>query len=246
MVIVAACPHPYPLPHAGEGDRLRGRAVLRLGPYPSLPRKRRVRLPMPRNVWSAARRKSREDVMPSAVAAIARAKSRFWRVGGLAVAAALLALTGGDALAAGAKVTVAVGGESCICYLPVILARQLGYYEEAGVTVELIDFKGGSTALTAVLGGSADVVSGYYDHTVELAAKDKPMQSIIIYDNLPGEVLVVSPKSTDIASVKDLVGKPVGVSAPGSSTDFFLKYLLRKNGLDPNKVPVVGIGLGSA
>jgi len=163
----------------------------------------------------------------------------------LCLAAVLLALGIGPAVAAGTKVTIAVGGESCICYLPVILARQLGYYEEAGITAELVDFKGGSTALTAVLGGSADIVSGYYDHTVELAAKDKPMQSIVIFDNLPGEVLVVSPKNPEIKKVADLVGKQVGVSAPGSSTDFFLKYVLRKAGVDPNKVPVVGIGLGA-
>jgi NitT/TauT family transport system substrate-binding protein len=169
------------------------------------------------------------------------------RLGGLVLAAALAL---GAALAsesAAAKVTIAVGGESCICYLPVVLARQLGYFEEAGVAVELVDFKGGSTALTAVLGGSADVVCGYYDHTVELAAKQKPMQSIVIYDNLPGEVLVVSPKSTaEVKSIADLAGKSVGVSAPGSSTDFYLKYLLRKNGIDPGKVGVVGIGLGAS
>jgi NitT/TauT family transport system substrate-binding protein len=181
------------------------------------------------------------------VALPAEAMSR--RIAGIALAAALLVFggAGSAADAAGPKVTIAVGGEQCICYLPTILARQLGFYEEAGLTVELVDFKGGSTALTAVLGGSADVVSGYYDHTVELAAKDKPMQSIVIYDNLPGEVLVVSPKSlADVKTVADLAGKQVGVSAPGSSTDFFLKYLLRKNGVDPSKVPVVGVGLGSA
>ena len=44
-------------------------------------------------------------------------------------------------------------------------------------------------------------------------------------------------------SVKDLAGKKVGVSAPGSSTDFFLKYLLAKNGVDPDAVAVIGIGL---
>ena len=172
----------------------------------------------------------------------------FRRLGGIALAASLCALVGAapEARAAGSKVTIAVGGEACLCYLPVILARQLGYYEEAGINAELVDFKGGSTALTAVLGGSADIVSGYYDHTVELAAKGKAMQAIVIYDNLPGEVLVVSPKNTDIKTVKDLVGKPVGVSAPGSSTDFYLKYMLRKDGVDPSKVPVVGIGLGSA
>ena len=43
------------------------------------------------------------------------------------------------------------------------------------------------------------------------------------------------PKHTDkIKSVKDLANKKIGVSAPGSSTDFFLKYILKKNGVDPN------------
>src|SRR6266516_135412 len=142
------------------------------------------------------------------------------------------------------RVTVAVGGAACLCYLPTVLAQQLGEYEKAGVDVELINFKGGSQALTAVLGGSADVVSGYYDHCVNLAAKNQPLQAFVTYDRYPGLVLVVSPKQTEeIHSIKDLAGKKVGVSAPGSSTDFFLKYLLHKNGVDPNSVAVVGIGL---
>jgi NitT/TauT family transport system substrate-binding protein len=181
----------------------------------------------------------------SAVIADLVVRVRGARVG-LFAAAALLAAVAAAPASQAAAVKIAVGGSSCICYLPTILAEQLGYYKEAGLDVELSDFKGGSTALTAVLGGSADIVSGFYDHTVELAAKNKPMQSIVIFDRLPGLVLMVSPKSTGaIKTVSDLVGKTVGVSAPGSSTDFYLKYLLRKNGLDPNKVAVVGIGNGA-
>ncbi len=143
-------------------------------------------------------------------------------------------------------VRIAVGGSSCLCYLPAVLAEQLGNYKKAGVEVEMADFKGGAPALTAVLGGSSDVVSGYYDHTVELQAKGKFLESIVVFDRFPGLVLVVSPANTDtIKSVKDLVGKKVGVSAPGSSTDFFLKYLLRKDGEDPLKTAVVGIGNGA-
>ena len=52
-------------------------------------------------------------------------------------------------------------------------------------------------------------------------------------------------KRKDIKSIKDLAGKAVGVSAPGSSTDFFLKYLLAKNGMDPASASVVGIGLAA-
>src|SRR6266849_7364365 len=144
------------------------------------------------------------------------------------------------------KVSIAVGGAGCLCYLPTMLAHQIGEYEKAGLEVELINFKGGSQALTAVIGGSADVVSGYYDHCVNLAAKNQPLQAFVTYDRYPGLVLVVSPKHTEEThSIKDLAGKKVGVSAPGSSTDFFLKYLLKKNGLDPTSASVIGVGLGA-
>ena len=157
-----------------------------------------------------------------------------------AAACALMLMSG----LAVAKVTIAVGGAGCLCYLPTVLAQQLGEYQKAGVEVELINFKGGSQALTAVLGGSADIVSGYYDHCVNLAAKNQALQAFVVYDRYPGLVLVVSPKHTGtINSIKDLANKKVGVSAPGSSTDFFLKYLLSKNGVDANSVGVVGIGL---
>src|SRR5690349_24064901 len=161
-----------------------------------------------------------------------------------AISAALL-LSSGMALAQ-SKVTLAVGGGSCLCYLPTMLAQALGEYEKAGVNVEIVDFKGGSESLKAVIGGSADVVSGYFDHCVNLAAKGQHLQSFVVYDRYPGLALVVSPKHTDeIKSVKDIANKKVGVSAPGSSTDFFLKYLLSKNGVDPNSVGVVGVGLGA-
>ncbi|HZP71133.1 MAG TPA: ABC transporter substrate-binding protein [Pseudolabrys sp.] len=162
----------------------------------------------------------------------------------LAVALAAFVLSSGLALAQ-SKVTLAIGGASCLCYLPTMLAYQLGEFKKAGVDVEVVQFKGGSESLKAVMGGSADVVSGYFDHCVNLAAKGQHLQSFVVYDRYPGFALVVSPKhSAEINSIKDLANKKIGVSAPGSSTDFFLKYILKKNGVDPNSVGVVGVGLG--
>jgi NitT/TauT family transport system substrate-binding protein len=159
---------------------------------------------------------------------------------------AALLLSSGLALAQ-SKITIAVGGAGCLCYLPTVLAKQLGEFEKAGVNAEIVDFKGGSESLKAVIGGSADVVTGYFDHCVNLAAKGQHLQAFVVYDRFPGLVLVVSPKHTsEVKSVKDLANKKVGVSAPGSSTDFFLKYLLSKNGVDPNSVGVIGVGLGGS
>jgi len=142
----------------------------------------------------------------------------------LAATLAAIVLSSGFALAQ-SKITLAVGGGSCLCYLPTMLAQALGEYEKAGVNVE---------------------VSGYFDHCVNLAAKGQHLQSFVVYDRYPGFALVVSPKhSNEINSIKDLAGKKVGVSAPGSSTDFFLKYMLSKNSVDPNSVGVIGVGLGA-
>src|SRR2546423_3400774 len=166
-------------------------------------------------------------------------------IGRLAAALLALVLTSGRAVAQ-TKITVAIDGGACLCYLPTVLAKQLGEYDKAGLAVELVDLKGGSDALKAVLGGSADVVSGYFDHCVNLAAKKQELVSFVVYDRYPGLVLVVSPShNAEIKSIKDLAGKKVGVSAPGSSTDFFLKYLLKKNGLDPTSAAGIGLGLGA-
>src|SRR3981081_3107633 len=163
------------------------------------------------------------------------------------LAATLLALVlMADLAAAQSKITIAVGGGACLCYLPTVLAKQLGEFDKAGLAVELVDLKGGSDALKAVLGGSADVVSGYFDHCVNLAARKQELTSLVVYDPYPGLVLVVSPShNAEIKSIKDLAGKKVGVSAPGSWTDFFLKYLLKKNGVDSSGVAVIGVGLGA-
>ena len=163
----------------------------------------------------------------------------------LGVSLAALVLSSGLALAQ-SKVTLAVGGGSCLCYLPTMLAQALGEYEKAGVNVEIVDFKGGSESLKAVIGGSADVVSGYFDHCVNLAAKGQHLQSFVVYDRYPGLALVVSPKHTRKSTrSRTSPTRKIGVSAPGSSTDFFLKYMLSKNGVDPNSVGVIGVGLGA-
>ena len=120
----------------------------------------------------------------------------------LGVSLAALVFSSGLALAQ-SKVTLAVGGGSCLCYLPTMLAQALGEYEKAGVNVEVVDFKGGSESLKAVIGGSADVVSGYFDHCVNLAAKGQHLQAFVVYDRFPGLALVVSLE----ARRRDQIGK---------------------------------------
>ena len=82
------------------------------------------------------------------------------------------ALTATAALGQGAEkknVTIAVSGPPAQLYfLPVVLAKQLNHFAQEGINVELQHFNAGSRALEALVGGSADIVAGAYEHTMRM------------------------------------------------------------------------------
>jgi NitT/TauT family transport system substrate-binding protein len=140
-----------------------------------------------------------------------------------------------------ADVKIAIGGQVQLIYLPATLAQELGYYKDAGLNVTLLDFPGGAKALEALMGGSADVVCGFYEHTVQMAAQGKDLRAFVAMLRYPGLVLA----SPAISKIEDLKGKTVGVSAPGSSTHMFLNYLLVAHGMKPEDVSNASIGMSA-
>ena len=137
-------------------------------------------------------------------------------------------------------IRVAVGGQTQFIYLPLTLADRLGYFKDEGLSVQISDLRGGSEALAALMGGSVDMVTGFYEHTIRARAQGKHLVMVVLFDRYPGLVMMVGKQhSHEVHSIKDLVGKPVGVTAPGSSTDQLVKYILRQNNLEPHSIPVV-------
>jgi len=142
-----------------------------------------------------------------------------------------------------AKVTIAVGGKNLFYYLPLTIAERLGYFKDEGLDVEIVDFAGGAKALQAVVGGSADVVSGAFEHTIGLQAKGQRYQEFVLQGRAPQIVLVVSNKTMpNFKSIADLKGKKIGVTAPGSSTNIMANFVLAKAGLKPSDVSFIGVG----
>jgi len=139
------------------------------------------------------------------------------------------------------EVRIAIGGQAQLIYLPATLAQELGFYKNAGLNVTLLDFPGGAKSLEALMGGSTDVVCGFYDHTIQMAAQGKDLQAFVAMLRYPGLVLV----SPSIAAIEGLKGKTVGVSAPGSSTHMFLNYLLVRHGMKPDDVSNASIGMSA-
>jgi NitT/TauT family transport system substrate-binding protein len=144
------------------------------------------------------------------------------------------------------KVHIAVGGKAAFYYLPLTIAEQLGYFKEEGLEVTISDFAGGSQALRAVVGGSADVVSGAYEHTFNLQSKSQIFQAFVQQGRAPMIVIgLAAQKAKNYKSPKDLKGMKVGVSAPGSSTNMVFNYFIAKEGLKPSDVSIIGVGTGA-
>ena len=83
------------------------------------------------------------------------------------------------------SVTIAVGGKNLYYYLPMALADWMGFYKEEGVNVKVVDFQGGSKSLQAVIGGSADIVSGAFEHTLMMQTKRQRMTAFVLQDRAP-------------------------------------------------------------
>jgi len=156
------------------------------------------------------------------------------------------------ALAAGAqapekkKITIAVGGKNLFYYLPLSVAERKGYFKDEGLDVEIPDFAGGAKALQALVGGSADMVSGAYEHTINMAAKKQPIKAVVLQAKFSSIVLLLpKDKAAKYKGPADLKGLKVGVTAPGSSTNMFVNNILAKGGLKPTDISVVGVGAGS-
>jgi len=141
------------------------------------------------------------------------------------------------------RVAIAVGGKASFYYLPLTLAEQLGYFKAEGLEVEISDFAGGARALQAVVGGSADVVSGAYEHTINLQNKGQFFQAFVLQGRAPQIAMGVSNKTLPhYKSVADLRGRKIGVTAPGSSTNMMANLVLARAGLKAGDVSFIGVG----
>jgi NitT/TauT family transport system substrate-binding protein len=158
----------------------------------------------------------------------------------------MVAVTAGAQAPEKKKITIAVGGKNLFYYLPLSVAERKGYFKDEGLDVEIPDFAGGAKALQALVGGSADMVSGAYEHTINMAAKKQPIKAVVLQAKYSSIVLLLpKDKAAKYKGPADLKGLKVGVTAPGSSTNMFVNNILAKGGLKPTDISVVGVGAGS-
>ena len=173
--------------------------------------------------------------------------------GAVAVAIALAACGGTSNNAGGGAAAVQsvdlklmVGGLNKQIYLPNMLAKQLGYFDEQKINVTLVDEGSGQGTEDEVVAGNVDAGSGAYSHPVELNAKGKKIETICQFGIAPGEAeMVASKKADSIKTAADLKGKNLGVTDIGSGTHTITLALLGKAGFKGSDAHFVAVGAGN-
>ena len=170
----------------------------------------------------------------------------------LAVSAVLAVFVAGcrgtspDASAASdGPIKIMVGGIDKVIYLPAKLTEQLGGFQAEGLDVQLLTEPSGATAENVLIAGDVQGVVGFYDHTIDLQTKGKCITGVVQFADVPGEVeMVAAGQASSIKSPADFKGKKMGVTSPGSSTDFLTQYLATKGGLTGADYTTVKAGAG--
>jgi len=163
------------------------------------------------------------------------------------VAAPYVARAQGSGKPEKTKVVLAVGGKSALYYLSLTVAETKGFFKEAGLDVEINDFQGGAKSLQALMGGSADVVAGAYEHTIRMQQRGQAIKGFALIGR--GMQLAIGLRKDVAEKVKgpaDIKGMKFGVTAPGSQTHMLVNNWAAKGGLKATDIVAVGVGAGAS
>ena len=158
-----------------------------------------------------------------------------------------LAVCLGAALPASAATTLTVGkaNPTSDAIIPVDVGDQLGIFKKHGLELKIIDFGGGSKMAQAVAAGSIDIGDGAGTE-IAFVAKGAPMIAICEGAGPAPFVGVGVPWDSPITKAADLKGKKIGVSSPGSFSEWLAHELARHEGWGRDGVTTVAIGGSSS
>ncbi len=144
-----------------------------------------------------------------------------------------------------ASLKIMVGGLNKQIYLPNMLTQQLGYFKDQNLDVTLVDEGSGQGSEEEVVAGNVDAGSGSYNHTIELQAAGKNIETVCQFGIAPGEAeMVDSRKASSISGISDLKGRNLGVTDIGSGTQTLTSALLGQKGIPSDQVKWVAVGAG--
>lgn len=156
----------------------------------------------------------------------------------------------GSTPAAGASaaqpvIHIAVGQVAGAVFSPFAVGVALGLFARDNIEVEIIEHRGGAEAAQAMVGGGVDIFNGDLSHALRLIQQGQQVRVICGTTDRHPYVLMGTPDARP--DVQSLKGQKIGITSPGSQTDNSMRWLLKTNGIDPDKdVELVALGAGAS
>ena len=128
-----------------------------------------------------------------------------------------------------------------ITTMPLLVAKDAGYFQQEGFTVELVVIPAAMN-IKVLLSGDIQYATTV-GSAVVAAVRGINVRTAMVFVDKPLLDLVGAP---GVSSIQELKGKPVGISSRGGLHDVSMRRILSGSGIDPAQVSVLTIGAQGA
>lgn len=156
----------------------------------------------------------------------------------LVAAAIAIAVASPEPSFAQTKVVIGTGKDPNLG-APLIVAREKGFFREAGLDVELKYFPTGGDTIAAFVGGSIHLGSSGSTPTTHLRSRPFPVKIVSRISDISGAQQLIVKEG--VKSLEELYGKKVGVMR-GTASDALFNSIVKGYGLDMSKFEIVNMG----
>jgi NitT/TauT family transport system substrate-binding protein len=127
--------------------------------------------------------------------------------------------------------------------LPVVVAQEMGYLAQEGLDVKsIVGSSGGGTTVRNVINGGLALGEVSTSAAIKAILAGEELKIVASGVHSSGTVSWSVRKDSPIKSIRDLVGKTVGFTAPGSVSETLLQMSLKAAGIDPTQVKTKAAG----
>ncbi len=166
---------------------------------------------------------------------------------GMALSCAWLSPNFSHAASAPLKVTIALAAKSSLYHLPLVLADQLGMFKAENLHIDWLECDSGHQAVQAALNGQAEVISGAFEHALDLQARGLNYRAFVLQGRTPQMSLgVVSRKANTMKSLAELKSVRLGISSLGSGTHWLAQHWMYKANLSAENFQFVELGANTS
>ena len=126
-------------------------------------------------------------------------------------------------------------------YMDEFVAIEKGFHREEGLSAEMLRI-GGGIATQALIAGDLHFSTSAGS---ALTAMLRGAEIKVVYTNIDRPGYQLWSGQPELKTLRDLIGKRIGVTSRGDTQELSTRLLLRKHGIDPNSVAYVPVGFGA-